>query len=544
MRFAFLTLFLLGGPAGVWAGEPILGDADFTPSRARPVGWRGDLTGRFLGAEPVTEWDGATGRNILWKTSLPNWSNGGCIVVGQRVITLADPHTVLCYDANTGKRLWHNRTDVFDVVHPDPDTARAQRQLWARVEQTYGTGRDCYNRLHLDYLSAAEKTQRATDLTELRAAGVPLTRDGEPDPFAPVWLTQGMVRNPYGSTMGRTQTTPVSDGRWVWVEWGSNSIGCYDLANGQTRWLKFAGPIRTQFKGYCWYGTGCNFTPSPFLVAGKLIVLHNRTLKALDPDTGVKLWELDTDYGAATNTHNGAGTFVPLTLDTTPVVVTPFGWVVRVADGRKLGEVNANMDYCGASPVGDDEHDTVFFMHQLVSGGPNYVGPADCRAIRLKLRDPDAITSEVRWTSRETCDVGSPAYHDGALYFPNGKVLDATNGHLLSAAGAREGFKGGYQSVTLTREHVFALGGTAPALVRQPDGRAGPVVGRFNWGERADLPVRQWRQEAFAAGVIGWIDTEPTHGGWASSLYSNLPFFQGHRIYVRTRAMLYCIGTD
>lgn len=41
------------GPA---SAAPPLGSPGFQPSRTRPVGWRGDWTGRFPGANPPMEW--------------------------------------------------------------------------------------------------------------------------------------------------------------------------------------------------------------------------------------------------------------------------------------------------------------------------------------------------------------------------------------------------------------------------------------------------------------------------------------------------------
>src|SRR5437868_516411 len=38
------------------AGGPLLGSPDFKPTPEHPLGWRGDWTGRFPGANPPTEW--------------------------------------------------------------------------------------------------------------------------------------------------------------------------------------------------------------------------------------------------------------------------------------------------------------------------------------------------------------------------------------------------------------------------------------------------------------------------------------------------------
>ncbi len=56
--FVLFALTVTAAPAGS-AGEPsatILGSPDFKPTPDRPVGWRGDWTGRFPGATPPTTW--------------------------------------------------------------------------------------------------------------------------------------------------------------------------------------------------------------------------------------------------------------------------------------------------------------------------------------------------------------------------------------------------------------------------------------------------------------------------------------------------------
>ena len=48
-------LLIAAGPAAAQTG-PLLGAPDFKPSAERPVGWRGDRTGRFPAATPPTHW--------------------------------------------------------------------------------------------------------------------------------------------------------------------------------------------------------------------------------------------------------------------------------------------------------------------------------------------------------------------------------------------------------------------------------------------------------------------------------------------------------
>ncbi len=54
--FAVLVCLLIGSGRAAGQSGPPLGAADFKPSPARPVGWRGDWTGRFPGATPPVAW--------------------------------------------------------------------------------------------------------------------------------------------------------------------------------------------------------------------------------------------------------------------------------------------------------------------------------------------------------------------------------------------------------------------------------------------------------------------------------------------------------
>ena len=134
------------------ASEPVpMGHPDYYPSVARPYGWRGDGTGAWPGATPVTTcregtpvqgkvlgWgkDGVRARqkglvlgdrkskNIVWKVEMPGFGNGQPIVVGDRVFTMADPHWLLCLDVHTGKVLWsrENRTpDIMGLPEQEAD---------------------------------------------------------------------------------------------------------------------------------------------------------------------------------------------------------------------------------------------------------------------------------------------------------------------------------------------------------------------------------------------------------------------------------------
>jgi outer membrane protein assembly factor BamB len=75
------------------------------PALAQTVGWRGDGTGRFPGADPPTQWDIDEGKNILWKAEVgPGQSSP--VIVGGRVFVTAGEALLVCVDLASGKVLW------------------------------------------------------------------------------------------------------------------------------------------------------------------------------------------------------------------------------------------------------------------------------------------------------------------------------------------------------------------------------------------------------------------------------------------------------
>lgn len=135
-----ITALILSALVALPAVEPApYGGDDFYPSADRPVGFRGDGSGWFSGARPVTSWWEGTPRqerqqfkgkrgmeegdawvfadakrhNIVWKTQLPAWANGHPVVVGNRVFCLGEPDYLFCLDAESGEVLWTQRCNPW-----------------------------------------------------------------------------------------------------------------------------------------------------------------------------------------------------------------------------------------------------------------------------------------------------------------------------------------------------------------------------------------------------------------------------------------------
>jgi len=162
-----------------------LGHPDFRPSPQHPVGYRGDWTGRFGGAEPVTAWNIEQGINVLWRLPTKRFGCATPLVVGDKLLVVMEPGWLICLDKMTGRLLWagegggstvHDAARLSELVNDDrsASTQPAEQVLWSQ-----------------------------------RRLG-------------------------YGQFSGRTMPTPVSDGRRVWVKFG-HQAACFDL-DGRCKW--------------------------------------------------------------------------------------------------------------------------------------------------------------------------------------------------------------------------------------------------------------------------------------------------------------------
>jgi outer membrane protein assembly factor BamB len=112
---AFLP-FLLAGALAIQArdaGPPVpLGSPEFRPTPERPFGWRGDGTGRFPGATPVTEW--SLTKNVRW-SAVVGKSYSSPVVTDKLVLVTSEPDLLLCLDRAAGKELWRAKVTPADL---------------------------------------------------------------------------------------------------------------------------------------------------------------------------------------------------------------------------------------------------------------------------------------------------------------------------------------------------------------------------------------------------------------------------------------------
>ena len=286
---------LLAGAAQA-AEPPPYGSKDFYPSAERPIGYRGDGTGHSPGATPPLEFSEKDGKNVLWSIKMPNWGQSSPVVVGKRVITMAEPDTTICVDADTGKVLWQDALGLFPKLVLDPENTKESGKyifLWCG----HGYSWPC---------SDGERVVKA-------------------------WIS--------GKSKGGATAALV----------------CYEVATGKRLWLiEFSGDHRTHKFTYeagrwAWRNSEgaaatvqhSDWAPSGFAspqMYGDTVIYQARgarpVLVALDTKTGAQRWVSPPSvFGVSGSDAN----FLVLKVASRDVLVTNIGTVLDPKTGKVLG---------------------------------------------------------------------------------------------------------------------------------------------------------------------------------------------------------------
>jgi hypothetical protein len=335
-----LTLVLSLG-----AAESVpLGHRDFYPSPERPIGWRGDGTGAWPGAKIVTTWDAKSGSNVVWKTPMPAVSMAQPLVVGEKVLTMADPDLLVCVDVHTGKILWQTQIEhTRDLPSAERERARVERQWIIDTREQYGRWMQRHGKLlalvksqGIDPMAIcigkgraahgsgneplelgepvkpelAEAHTKALADPAIKSEHEALRKEFTEQGYYIVWGYTDVIRDgrpskaralkawndfdlPFTDMWGEpwishTFATPCTDGELIYVTTCNNAVAAVDLT-GEIRWLVWER-IPQATSGVFPTKMGCRFVASPLLRKGKLVVHQNGLLRAYDSATGKKLW--------------------------------------------------------------------------------------------------------------------------------------------------------------------------------------------------------------------------------------------------------------
>ncbi len=289
--------------------------------------------------------------------------------------------------------------------------------------------------------------------------------------------------------------SPVTDGKHVWVHYGSRGVFCFTV-EGQLVWEKDFGKMRTR--------NGFGEGSSPALADGKLIILWDTEagswIAALDAKTGNQVWKQDRDEPTTWSTpliveHGGKKQIV---VNATKAVRS-----YDVATGELIWHCAGQTVNAIPSPVTDGE------MLYVMSG---FRGNA-AFGIQLGGKGDLAASPFVKWKlDRGTPYVPSPLLYENTLYFLQGNegifsAVNAKTGAVYFQQERLPGIRGVYASPVAAGGRIYLASREGVTLVLEP----GKTVKVLATNKLADP-----------------IDASPV--------------VIGNDLYLRTHTHLYCIA--
>jgi len=248
----------------------VFGSANFAPSAEKPVGWRGDWSGRFPGATPPLKWgrklDGSID-NIAWIAETPSFSGSSPVIAGNKIFITSASCDLVCFDKKTGKLLWVKSAGFYDAATPE-DRAKFTEvfkslDMLAKLREKMNNELPSLTEPGEVWKEGQDKSKNILDKMDSLLAAA------DPERFK--------IFERIDAT-----TTPCTDGQFVYVLHNTTGIlACYDF-DGNRKWLSFICEPAVKFQHH-------GYTSSPLLIDGKVIVFF-KGYRAFDAATGKQLW--------------------------------------------------------------------------------------------------------------------------------------------------------------------------------------------------------------------------------------------------------------
>ena len=362
--FAFWLLMGLAAISQARGAEPSSHSAGNWPQ------WRGpQATGVAPQGNPPTQWSET--KNVVWKVEIPGVGSSTPIVWQDRIFLLTAVETDRVSETVAAPDKQPKRP--FGIVFP--------------------------NRVHQFVVLCLDRATGKTLWQQVATELVPHEGHHPDNDFA--------------------SASPVTDGRHLYVSFGSRGVYCYDL-DGKQVWSRDLGDMQTRLS----FGEGA----SPALHGDTLVVPWDHDgpsfIAALDAATGEVRWKKERDEQSAWAT--------PLIVEreNRTQVITNASNLVRSYDlktGELLWQCGGQVGNVTPSPVAGEE--LVFCM----SG---YRGSA-LYAIPLNATGDLTGTNKIAWKQdRGTPYIPSPLLYDGRLYFTQSNdgiltCLDAQTGKAI-----------------------------------------------------------------------------------------------------------------
>lgn len=596
MRLLFLLLMTMAAMAE--EAFP-LGHPDFYPSPQRPLGWRGDGTGAWPGATGVSAWNPETGENIVWKTPLPGAGMAQPLVIGEKIITTADPNLLICMNIHDGRILWQTAIDHTTVMPPEQAAqAREEIAFFAATWREYSQWRHDLDALEADL--AAAKLERPPWWKAISQTKVLVEFPDDPAfqavmahaELGPRWSRLFKTQNDQGfrvltgnnsplidpaSVLAKRHVaacnaydiwfadnwegystwsfaTPCTDGELIYVTTVNNAVAAVDLA-GKIRWLVWEhldvgnkGPLHTRF------------IASPLLADGKLVVNQNSHLRVYDARDGRKIWSLVNAY-AKKDKNGKPRSGEPPGCRPTPEACSPCllriplpsggsmaaiadggSLLLRLEDGHRLSDKMPWMQK-GATPIG---HGPLYLWTTGADKGVEVSGGI----VKVTATDRDTVVAEPVWICKHSefkerlaCDITAILHEE--RWFPFFGSRDAGACSLSLAGDDRKTYS------ARVSQHSCSPIIAGQRLYNFPQGShwdkwTGKILGTMKanivdlvTGKRSDLATAFIDRRIFEDAEFGLRNR---FVGCGSQITNASPSAQANRIFHRTKGYLWCIG--
>lgn len=506
---------------GVAAPVPF-GATEFSPTPERPVGWRGDGSGRYPGAMPPVSWERATNgtgyvtKGILWMAPLPNISTATPIIVGEKVFLTSEVADLVCLDKRMGRIHWIRSNPEFEALSESDrktNSAYADKLAPAAAELAKANA-EAVEALNARLSTAMTAGPRALEPVLKRKRDLEKKIQDEQVAID----KKGFNRYWGQAVFGFSGQTPTSDGKHVCVFFTTGVTACYDL-DGNRQWITRGGGGGSEHGNFA----------SPLLAGNKLVVWANE-LRAYDVATGKLAW---SNAAKAFNTY---GSLFRIESGGELVAGFQWGFFARIRDGQPVWDKGAFGDSV-ATPV--VEGDTIFAhggypkFNDKTKGLKAFKVPAGTDTGKLtvtcELKEQwgdDELAVDKQKNPFDRGYVSSPLYVDGLIYQltqGGGLVVnDAATGAVvyrkvlpLKPRTHYWDWAGCSASPTFAGKYIYLMDNQGNTLVIQPG--------------------REYREVAHS-------HLAETANGKDQAQFNSTPIFEGTRMYYRSPGYLYCIG--
>jgi outer membrane protein assembly factor BamB len=320
-RLLILAVLLVAGTTA-WPSTPPnapLGSTKFTPTADRPLGWRGDGSGRYPGATPPTKWErkksggGYAAGGILWAAPMPNGGVSCPIIVGNRVFVTAEPADLICLDKASGQILWIRSNPAHEALAPDQRKANPaiDEKLMPLSASLAKANEEMANSLnsHLATAVTSGYRQPSTKKKDVEKQIAETQKSVDKKLFETNWAQ---------AVFGFAGPTPVTDGKRVCAFFTTGVSACYDL-DGNRKWITFGAGGGSEHGNFA----------SPILAMNRLVVWANE-MRGYDVETGKLAWT------APAKSFNTYGSLFRVQAGADLVAAFQSGYFVRVRDGQRI----------------------------------------------------------------------------------------------------------------------------------------------------------------------------------------------------------------